>query len=167
MMMDNNNLQLPQARLLPHGTLMCPVCGEAFPLHSSTPVLVCARCSAKVDIGSRFSAVGAVNPVEEMVAAAKRANELHKQQKQASLAGAGHLHHLTRDGGLGAGAAATIAASKQQKDTRQTEDCLCEKCGVVRKCFTHAAQIRGADEGQTIFYECSHAACGHKWSLNS
>jgi DNA-directed RNA polymerase subunit M/transcription elongation factor TFIIS len=181
---------LPRARLLPQGTLVCPVCGDAFPLHSSTAVLACARCNAKVEICSRVSGVGAVNPIAEMVAAAKAANEqrrilaVHTGEDAAAPSTAAspsgeyhghhhhhhghhHHHHHHHDSAVGASAASTIAASKKHKDTRQTEDCLCEKCGVVRKCYTHALQIRGADEGQTIFYECSAPKCGHKWSLNS
>ena len=158
-MADASTKKYPRARLLPQGTLLCPACGDVFPLHSSCAIMSCNRCNAKVDIGSRLSstAPGAVDVVRDLVAAAKEANERHQRERLSVVVG--------NDGALGASAASEIAASKKKKDTRQTEDCLCEKCGVVRKCFTYALQIRGADEGQTIFYECS--SCSTKWSLNS
>ena len=40
----------------------------------------------------------------------------------------------------------------------------CPKCGKREMTFT-TAQLRSADEGQTIFYTCQ--ACSHKYNLNS
>ena len=40
----------------------------------------------------------------------------------------------------------------------------CPKCGRRDMTFT-TAQLRSADEGQTIFYDCQ--SCGYKYNLNS
>ena len=43
-------------------------------------------------------------------------------------------------------------------------DEACPACGKREMTFT-TAQLRSADEGQTIFFSCG--ACGHTYSLNS
>lgn len=40
----------------------------------------------------------------------------------------------------------------------------CPECDADYMLY-HTAQLRSADEGQTVFYECEQ--CGHKYSLNS
>ncbi|KAH6576491.1 hypothetical protein BASA50_006776 [Batrachochytrium salamandrivorans] len=40
----------------------------------------------------------------------------------------------------------------------------CPKCDAPEMVF-HTAQLRGADEGQTVFYSC--IKCGYKYSMNS
>lgn len=42
----------------------------------------------------------------------------------------------------------------------------CPKCGHPKLSF-HTAQLRGVDEGQTIFYTCLSKKCGHKFTVNS
>ncbi|TVY46670.1 DNA-directed RNA polymerase I subunit [Lachnellula occidentalis] len=39
----------------------------------------------------------------------------------------------------------------------------CEMCGAKEVKYT-SAQLRGADEGSTIFYQCD---CGHRWNTNN
>ena len=51
------------------------------------------------------------------------------------------------------------------KDSRVQEEAFCSQCNKFQLCFTYARQTRGADEGQTIFYECK--VCKSEWSLNS
>ncbi|RKP02992.1 hypothetical protein CXG81DRAFT_10087 [Caulochytrium protostelioides] len=40
----------------------------------------------------------------------------------------------------------------------------CPQCGAPEMVF-HTAQLRSADEGQTVFLSCTK--CGHKYSINS
>lgn len=42
----------------------------------------------------------------------------------------------------------------------------CPKCKHPQLSF-HTAQLRGVDEGQTIFYTCVNKTCGHKFTVNS
>lgn len=42
----------------------------------------------------------------------------------------------------------------------------CPKCKHPKLSF-HTAQLRGVDEGQTIFYTCLNEKCGHKFTVNS
>lgn len=160
--MSNNQKQSSQPILrsvvLPQGTHLCPVCGDAFPLHTAGVVDTCHRCSARVELllsasttttSSKNNTNTSSSSFDPIVAMKRKAEEANS-----NFARGGHKFRANE-----------LVAEEQKKDTRQTEDALCDKCGQVRKCHTHALQIRGADEGQTIFYECSH--CHHQWSLNS
>ena len=51
------------------------------------------------------------------------------------------------------------------KDHRVIEEAFCEKCGTHRPCRSFARQTRSADEGQTIFFQCT--ICNSEWSHNS
>ncbi|KAK7747685.1 DNA-directed RNA polymerase I core subunit rpa12 [Diatrype stigma] len=55
----------------------------------------------------------------------------------------------------------TVERHKIQTEALSNE--TCEKCGRSEVRFS-AVQLRGADEGSTIFYTC---ACGHKWNTNN
>ena len=143
------NHKILRSAVLPQGTHLCPVCGNAFSLHADAVVTNCIRCNARVELIHSETDVtrrAQSDPIELMKRRAEEAN--------ANFAREGNRF---KAGGL--------VAEEEKRDTRQTEDALCDKCACVRKCFTHALQIRGADEGQTIFYECSH--CHNQWSLNS
>lgn len=48
--------------------------------------------------------------------------------------------------------------------TRATVDEVCPDCGAQGMEF-YTLQLRSADEGQTVFYECTE--CGHKHSTNN
>ena len=65
----------------------------------------------------------------------------------------------------------TVNVTKAQEDTkigkgsgRTIINERCPECGKEGLYFT-TAQIRSADEGQTIFYECIH--CHYKYSQNA
>lgn len=60
--------------------------------------------------------------------------------------------------------AGEAVASKEAKKARATVNEECPKCkNPVMEYYT--MQLRSADEGQTVFYEC--AKCGHKHSVNT
>lgn len=49
---------------------------------------------------------------------------------------------------------------------RSTVDEPCVKCG-SRPLEFYTMQLRSADEGTTVFYECLNDACGHTWNQNN
>ena len=51
---------------------------------------------------------------------------------------------------------------KREVDTRATASATCEKCGRTRVKYS-MVQLRSADEGSTVFYNCE---CGHKLVLS-
>lgn len=57
-----------------------------------------------------------------------------------------------------------------ERDTSAADEAViddeCPKCSHGQLSF-HTAQLRGVDEGQTIFYSCLNEACGHKFTVNS
>ena len=53
---------------------------------------------------------------------------------------------------------------ERQQRHRATVDEPCPKCGHPQLEF-YLMQLRSADEGQTVFYECSN--CAHKFSQNN
>jgi len=63
---------------------------------------------------------------------------------------------------------------KRRRELVQNDDALpkqaatikerCPKCDAPEMSF-HTAQLRSADEGQTVFYSCGK--CGYKYSINS
>lgn len=58
----------------------------------------------------------------------------------------------------------------RETDSNQSEEAVieeeCPKCKHPRLSF-RTAQLRGVDEGQTIFYTCLNERCGHKFTANS
>eukprot|EP00753_Platysulcus_tardus_P022485 PLAT9686.1.p2 GENE.PLAT9686.1~~PLAT9686.1.p2 ORF type:complete len:146 (-),score=42.38 PLAT9686.1:60-458(-) len=62
------------------------------------------------------------------------------------------------------GAAAREDDGLNAASGRATVDEPCVKCGHGQLLF-YTMQLRSADEGQTVFYECPK--CSHKWSVNN
>ncbi len=56
------------------------------------------------------------------------------------------------------------AASDGGRVRRAEVEEPCPRCSAPRMEF-YTMQMRSADEGQTVFYECK--ACGHKFSVNA
>lgn len=56
-------------------------------------------------------------------------------------------------------------AGGDDRETRAIDDAYCQHCQKTTPCYGYGVQSRGADEGQTMHYECS--VCRHKWTLNT
>ena len=58
------------------------------------------------------------------------------------------------------------STGKVKKPARAT---VTEECPACKAPFMefYAMQLRSADEGQTVFYECVNVKCGHKFSVNT
>ena len=54
--------------------------------------------------------------------------------------------------------------SESEMNTDALIQQTCDKCGCLEMRF-YTLQLRGADEGTTIFYTCPK--CGHKWNENN
>ncbi|TDH72848.1 hypothetical protein CCR75_000576 [Bremia lactucae] len=59
---------------------------------------------------------------------------------------------------------AEVGMSEVTGPARATVEETCPKCG-NREMEFYTLQLRSADEGQTVFYECKK--CGHKSSVNN
>ena len=68
----------------------------------------------------------------------------------------GTSHAAPRDGTANADGAPEAVRAKTQE--------ACPKCAHPELMF-YTLQLRSADEGQTVFYECEK--CGHKFSQNN
>ncbi|KAF2423554.1 hypothetical protein EJ08DRAFT_652681 [Tothia fuscella] len=53
--------------------------------------------------------------------------------------------------------------AQEDLQTEATIDMTCEKCGRETVRY-YTQQLRGADEGTTVFYSCE---CGNKWNTNN
>lgn len=98
-------------------------------------MLFCRACGQLVSL-PECQCCGFVNPLQQMASTSVSKLFTHKPTKH---------HALLRQAG------ATI----QEK---------CPMCDAAEMVF-HTAQLRGADEGQTVFYSCYK--CGYKTRLNS
>eukprot|EP00699_Malawimonas_sp_californiana_P001668 EC715979.1.p2 GENE.EC715979.1~~EC715979.1.p2 ORF type:complete len:119 (+),score=14.72 EC715979.1:52-408(+) len=59
---------------------------------------------------------------------------------------------------------AVVASGTEKKNTNALINEECMKCHAKQVSFT-TMQLRSADEGQTVFYNC--LKCGHKWNVNA
>ncbi|KAG8346835.1 putative transcription factor S-II-like protein [Trypanosoma vivax] len=146
-------------RFFPMGSQCCAVCGSWIPFQQQFPndtptemrpgsYLCCQSCFSLQPVRalpnyrepSTVTSAALLFTKEEINAAQKEV-----QQRMA--------------------AAAKEEVGTTHVDNRVEEEAFCESCGVHRKCKVFARQIRSADEGQTIFYQCT--ACRAEWQLNS
>lgn len=162
------------------GTLGCAVCGHAFPIHTNAwQRSTCATCGTAHEPGSytafqRHQQQGGSRGVrvQHKVCTTNTAAAMFFTEKEVALA----TKYIQDTLGevLGSSAAASSTGGKSafakragqtEVDNRIIEDAFCETCGEHRPCKSFARQTRGADEGQTIFFQCTK--CGSEWQQNS
>jgi DNA-directed RNA polymerase I subunit RPA12 len=120
------------------GTVLCDQCPFSLPLRTLPTTTVVTRSYPR--------------PEPEWL------QEHRAQQAQAAQAAARSLGK--GDPGAAAGGAAT-------KPGRATINEECPKCHAPTMEF-YTMQLRSADEGQTVFYECAGSeGCGYKYSVNT
>ena len=59
-----------------------------------------------------------------------------------------------------------LQANDAQGPARATVEEACPKCEYPEMEY-YTMQLRSADEGQTVFYECKNKSCGYKFSVNN
>ncbi|CCW61204.1 unnamed protein product [Phytomonas sp. EM1] len=158
------------------GTLSCSVCGHPFPINSCARVqMSCEACGTlHRDTNATISHVPSVSfsHASALYAAAR----LFTQDTINALVS--HVMcslNVNANPTCGEGTAGeTVDGSPVQGkmqvgiteiDNRVIEEALCEGCGEHRPCKTFARQTRSADEGQTIFFQCT--VCKLEWQQNS
>lgn len=124
------------------GSVACPLCGNIFPLETNRNVTharckVCGLACAPCPI-SEFELTAF--DAEEVAMAASHIDEQIRMRSRQTF-------------------------GKVGGDNRVIEEAFCEKCNMFRPCHTFAQQTRSADEGQTIFFQCT--VCKSEWSQNS
>lgn len=164
------------------GTLSCAVCGQAFPIQTNPwQRTTCSCCGTLHEPGTHTAfqrhlraarGTPGVN-VQNKVCSTNTAAAMFFTEKEVALA-AQYIKDTLGDevetgvpSSTAAGAKGGIAkrAGQTEVDNRVIEDAFCETCGVHRPCKTFARQTRSADEGQTIFFQCTK--CNSEWQQNS
>jgi DNA-directed RNA polymerase I subunit RPA12 len=125
------------------GSSFCPECGSLLVLPESDPI-TCDCCGLQCrysDLPS-LEVVTRANPREPSAVLAKAARAIDGVTERA------------------------IDGDQSNRTTRHraTVDEPCPKCQHPQLEF-YTMQMRSADEGQTVFYECTQ--CGHKFSQNN
>lgn len=129
------------------GTVYCGICGELFPLGSSAhTTLVCTACGETrlptVAAAASSGAGSGVFSPDEL----SQARQAVKQRIQRL-------------------AVSDSVAGSVEVDNRVIEEAFCERCEKHTPCRSFARQTRSADEGQTIFFQCT--VCKSEWQHNS
>ncbi|KAG5490571.1 hypothetical protein JKF63_00691 [Porcisia hertigi] len=191
--LDTAKLQTPSEQQQVHyisdnlyslGTLSCAICGHAFPICTNAwQRSSCGWCGTLHEPGTHSAFQNHLrtsNGTNGGVNACKKACSLNTSaallftEKEVTAA----MEHIRQTLGdcAGAGAASSSAAApgtagrfqrigNTEVDNRIIEEAFCETCGVHTLCKTFARQTRSADEGQTIFFQCTK--CGSEWQQNS
>ncbi|KAG5464265.1 hypothetical protein LSCM1_00446 [Leishmania martiniquensis] len=166
------------------GTLSCAVCGHAFPIHTNAwQRSTCGCCGTLHEPGTHSAfrhhlqaprgASGGVH-TNAKVCALNTSAALFFTETEVSAA----VEHIRQALGDAASAGASppfgsapgtaggaTRAGITEVDDRIIEEAFCETCGSHRPCKTFARQTRSADEGQTIFFQCTK--CNSEWQQNS
>lgn len=162
------------------GTLSCAVCGTIFsPLRTSSEnTTYCRSCGTSYAHRAEPLANGAVGnrfPQREQAHIAKR--EGGGGMSLSSAPGFSLEGTIFSPGSLKAAEKAVQerlnsltsvtgkTAGVTEVDNRVLEETFCGTCGKHTLCRSFARQTRSADEGQTIFFQCT--VCKSEWQHNS
>lgn len=142
--------------------VFCPVCGTFFDLRQVGTEYRCRKCqTAKNCLKSTYDSQPAIpagsrmmftRSVAEFPGAAAWLNKTLASKNLAAQKLAVRKTETDEDSDDGIGSLRALVSEE------------CQKCKHP-KMFFWTQQLRSADEGQTIFYECPN--CGHRLSLNS
>ncbi|EAN90661.1 putative DNA-directed RNA polymerase I subunit [Trypanosoma cruzi] len=152
------------ARFLSMGSMYCAVCGAWMPqqksLTSPPPVMWCQQCGTYHQQNNNNNSGDGVYETSTGSASNNTAAALLFTPKEVRAAQAEVMMARAK-----AGTTVGTAVGSTHVDNRVLEEAFCGTCGVHRQCKVFARQIRSADEGQTIFYQC--ITCNAEWQLNS
>lgn len=155
------------------GTLSCWICGAVVPPYSTTS---CRSC------GSFYSHSVEVltNGVVDYPTTSKRdADWAHEEGNRSPRSGCSlslegtifspeslkAAEKAVQQRLLSLSSVTGKTAGKTEVDNRVVEETFCESCGKHTLCRSFARQTRSADEGQTIFFQCTE--CKSEWQQNS
>jgi len=119
-------------------TLFCNVCGTLLKYGSDLGNVKCSLCNTESDFSK-----DTLN-TERKTCSTRRSKLKGRRREEISRC--------------------QLIAEDKGEENRPTVAEKCEKCGNNEMYFS-TAQLRSADEGQTVFYECTR--CRYKFSLNS
>lgn len=138
------------------GDTLCRSCGTLHPNNVGKPQSTGSGSSllwreqGTVVQGSEMSSSSWALPLDGTIFSSLSLEAAEKAMHQ-------RLHSLTSLTGKTAGVT--------EVDNRVLEETFCEHCGKHTLCRSFARQTRSADEGQTIFFQCS--ICRSEWQHNS
>jgi DNA-directed RNA polymerase I subunit RPA12 len=137
------------------GSLFCPQCSSILNVPTSSLVVACPDCPFETTLARLLHLFS--DNVNRNAHAHAEARARHSR---------GHAHHHEDDEHDAAASAAAAGGAHHHHHARAraTIEQPCDKCGHPRL-FFHTAQLRSADEGSTVFYECPN--CGHSYSVNN
>ncbi|KAK7200500.1 DNA-directed RNA polymerase I subunit [Novymonas esmeraldas] len=157
------------------GTLSCAVCGHAFPIHTNAwQRSTCSWCGTLHEPGTYSAFQHRHRTAHGKSAGVNVSNKTCALNTSAALFFTtaeidAAAHHISQTLGVSSPSSEAAGQTKRvgitEVDNRIIEDAFCETCGTHRPCKTFARQTRSADEGQTIFFQCT--TCNSEWQQNS